>query len=187
MASTKGHLADARPEFLVLGFLEGGSLHGYDLYRRFESSLGKNWKISQSQMYLILKRLEAQGDISASVGTGERHQEKHLFSLTELGQRRFDEWLIAPTDCGTRIIRFEFISRLYFARHSRPELLPRIVGEQRAEIEGQIANHKALLAAPSPSESFAELGLALRIGQLEAIARWLDERVSPLLLDKENE
>ena len=39
----------------------GTSYLVHDLYRRFEAELGGIWHISQSQMYAVLKRLEAQG------------------------------------------------------------------------------------------------------------------------------
>jgi len=56
----------------LLGLLYGSSGHGYDLHRKVITDLGQVWHLSQSQAYAILKRLEAQGDISAE----EIHQEK---------------------------------------------------------------------------------------------------------------
>jgi PadR family transcriptional regulator, regulatory protein AphA len=184
MTLPKSHPPDVRPEFVALGFLEERSLHGYDLYRRFEAALGKVWHISQSQMYSILKRLEAQGLVEAELEPGKRNQAKRILSGTELGKARFSEWLLSPSDCGSRIIRLEFISRLYFARQSHPGLLARIVEGQRLAIARQLGNHESLLSATQASETFNRLGLELRIHQLRGIKLWIEESVAALLVDK---
>jgi len=91
MSTALRHLPDVRPEYIALGFLEKDSLHGYDLYRRFEADLGKVWHISQSQMYSILKRLEAQALVEGWAESGNRNQAKRRLAMTEPGRRRFLE------------------------------------------------------------------------------------------------
>jgi PadR family transcriptional regulator AphA len=179
------HASDVRPEYLALGFLEDESLHGYDLYRRFEADLGRVWHISQSQMYSILKRLEAQGHVRGSRETGDRNQAKRGLSLTEAGRGRFEAWLKEPSDCSSRIIRLEFISRLYFARRSHPELLAEMVEEQKATIARQLENHRAICAAIPEAESFNRLSLELRIRQLAGIQFWIEENVASEMIDKD--
>ena len=141
------HLPDVRPEYIALGFLEEGPLHGYDLYRRFEAELGGIWHISQSQMYSVLKRLEAQGLAEASVEEGGASPARRVLRPSQEGSRHFAAWLEAPSDCSTRIMRLEFIARLYFARRLRPLLLQGLVDAQRAALARQLRNHEAILAS----------------------------------------
>lgn len=184
MKASRPHLSDARPEYLALGFLEKESLHGYELYRRFDEDLGSVWQVSQSQMYSILKRLEARGLIGPdSEGGGSRS--KRAFRATSEGRRRFRKWLDETSDCNSRIIRFEFIARLYFAARSHPEKLERIMDEQEAELLRQRENHERLLAALEPRRVSARLGLELRIRQLACVSEWIRGSVRDLALDKE--
>jgi DNA-binding PadR family transcriptional regulator len=177
------HPGDVRPEYLVLGFLAEAPLHGYDLYRRFEAELGKVWHLSQSQVYAIIKRLEAQAFVTSSLEAGSRSQEKRVLGITEAGKRRFEDWLLSPTDCSSRIIRLEFISRLYFAKRLRPADLAGIVEGQSRALERQVANHRRILAALPQGETWNRLAMELRIKQISGIAEWLEESLASLALD----
>lgn len=175
------HLPDVRPEFLALGFLEEGPLHGYDLYRRFEAELGGIWHISQSQMYAVLKRLEGQGLVDASVEEAGSSPARRILRTTPQGSARFRDWLETPSDCNTRIMRLEFIARLYFARRQRPEALAALIEGQASALARQKANHEAILATLPADETWTRLGLEFRIRQLSAVADWLGESVHTLL------
>jgi PadR family transcriptional regulator, regulatory protein AphA len=175
----RSHVSDVRPEYLALGFLMETSLHGYDLYRRFEAELGQVWHLSQSQVYAILKRLEAQAYVEANLEPGRKSQEKRRLAITEAGQKRFEEWLSAPTDCSSRIIRLEFISRLYFAKLLRPSLLPTILKDQREALARHLANHERLLRDLPPGETWNRLSMELRVRQISAILAWVEEGLPP--------
>lgn len=175
------HLPDVRPEFLALGFLAEGPLHGYDLYRRFEAELGGIWHISQSQMYSVLKRLELQGLVEANVEEAGSNPARRILRITPQGSERFEAWLEAPSDCNTRIMRLEFIARLFFARRREPGKLPALIEGQKTALARQKANHEAILAGLSPSDTWTRLGLEFRIRQLSAIADWLEGSVRTLL------
>ena len=45
----------------VLGFLNYGSMSGYDLAKAFSSSVQFFWNAQNSQIYLVLNKLEKQG------------------------------------------------------------------------------------------------------------------------------
>lgn len=110
------HFGDLHPEFVFLGLLIEEPSHGYELYKRFNNSLSCLWRLSESQMYSILKRLETHGFIESSdlpkISTGS----KKVFSPTLRGKELFNEWLIEPSVCSPRVLRLEFLTRLYFAK-----------------------------------------------------------------------
>jgi len=185
---------DARPEFLVLGLLRGGSSHGYELYRRFGQSLGKVWRISQSQLYATLKRLEARGLIAGtgtpgsngaepgspesvgleSVGLESAGPERRAYMLTAAGSTYFDQWLQTPSAPSARSIRLEFVARLYFARVSGLADVRALLRLQRATVAAELARHQREFDALQAEDVFNRLGLGFRLHQLKAIYDWLE-------------
>jgi hypothetical protein len=54
------------PEYLILGLLNQQPDHGYELHRRVITEQAGLWHLPQNQVYNLLKRLEARGDISSA-------------------------------------------------------------------------------------------------------------------------
>jgi DNA-binding PadR family transcriptional regulator len=139
------------------------------------SELGYVWHMSQSQAYSILKRLEARGDILARTIEQDKARARQELQITRAGRRRFLEWL--KKGCGTnaRSIRLELLTRLYFARHHRPELEPDILARQLDEIGDDIARLRRALESISPEQTYNRLSLDLRLRQMELIQRWVQK------------
>lgn len=165
----------------MLGFLMHRSMHGYDLYNQFQRHLGRVWHISQSQMYAILKRLEGQGLVQGLIEEMKGSPARRYLAITDEGLRRFSSWLITPTDCGSRILRLEFISRLFFAGMQGPELSSLIVHDQIEALERELKNHERLYTTFDDEDVFNRLGIELRVYHLRAELAWLREAVIPLV------
>ena len=134
MAQKEHHSGNLSPEFALLGFLIAGPSHGYDLHQRFVTELGQVWHLSQSQEYEILKRLENRGDISSQVIEQDKLPARQMLRITDMGRRRFFEWLELGIGRTARSIRLEFLTRLYFTQLHRPENTVQIYKAQSAEI-----------------------------------------------------
>ena len=179
MAKNSTYVSALSPEYALLGLLEQGPTHGYDLHRRLSQDLGQVWHISQSQLYNILKRLEAQGDITGEVQTHTRMPDRRILQLTEQGRLRFESWLATPTGCSVRALRVEFITRLYFASaRSRDQALGMIEDQTAVLRQGLERLHSAnnIYSADKmhPAEQiFNHLGLEFRIQQLRAALDWM--------------
>lgn len=169
------HIGTLSPEMALLGQLFGGPGHGYDLHRKVVNDLGQVWHLSQSQAYSILKRLEAQGDISAEEIPQERLPSRQLLRMTGQGQARFLTWLETPSGGSTRAIRMEFITRLYFITLYMPEKLPASFERQKIEANVHIARLESILNGLPVEEIFNIMSVKLRISQLKAVLSWLDE------------
>lgn len=163
------------PEYALLGLVGQTPAHGYELHQRLVSELGQIWHISQSQAYSILKRLEANGYLQGHLKMQEGLPDRREFHLTPAGRERFETWLHSPGGSSVRVIRVEFITRLYFASTLDPALTREIIDTQTDVIQSGLARMKYQLTSTSPSEVFNRLGLELRIHQLESILTWLDE------------
>ena len=175
MASKDRHTGNVSPEFALLGFLIAGPSHGYDLHQRFTVELGHVWHLSQSQAYAILKRLEVRGDISARLLEQEKLPARQMLHITEVGRRRFFEWLEQGIGRNARSIRLEFLTRLYFTQLHRPENITQIYRAQSAEIESTMARLESLLEHLPPDQTFNRLSLDLRLQQMRLIQNWMAE------------
>lgn len=191
-ASNK-HQADVRPEYTLLGFLSIRDMHGYELHQQFQRKLGRVWHLSQSQLYATVKRLEAQGLVSATAENRTSGAEASLegtapsrrrLSITPEGSEKFESWLAEPSDCSSRIMRLEFISRLFFASSRDPLAAEDILLNQKAKVERELDNHRRLLEALAPDDGFNRLSVEFRIGQLEAQSTWLATKVEPFLRER---
>lgn len=169
------HIGTLSPEMALLGLLYGGSGHGYDLHRKVNADLGQVWHLSQSQAYSILKRLEAQGDISVEKIRQEKLPSRQLLHMTPSGRKRFLEWLDTPSGGSIRAIRMEFLTRLYFLSLYFPKKLAHTFDQQRAEAETHIARLEKMCDGLPPEQIYNRMSLEMRLKQLKLVLEWLDE------------
>ncbi len=169
------HIGTLSPEMALLGQLHLEPGHGYDLHRKVVTDLGQVWHLSQSQAYAILKRLEAQGDISVQEIPQEKLPSRQLLRMTDQGRERFLVWLEAPSGGSTRAIRMEFVTRLYFLDLYFPERISHAFDQQRAEAETHIARLKKMYDELPADQTCNRMSLKLRVEQLKIVLKWLDE------------
>jgi DNA-binding PadR family transcriptional regulator len=169
------HIGTLSPEMALLGLLYKQPGHGYDLHRTVNADLGQVWHLSQSQAYAILKRLEAQGDISAEKIPQEKLPSRQLLQMTEQGRKNFLGWLDAPSGGSTRAIRMEFITRLYFLKKYFPKKITRAFEQQRTEADTHIQRLESILAELPADQIYNRMSLEMRLKQLKFVLEWLDE------------
>jgi DNA-binding PadR family transcriptional regulator len=176
MANSKPHdIGTLSPEMPLLGLLYEAPGYGYELHRKVISDLGQVWHLRQSQAYAILKRLEAQGEISMEKLPQEKLPARQLLHMTPLGRKRFLEWLDTPSGGSSRAIRLEFVTRLYFLRMYMPEKLAQAFDRQRKEAERHIQRLKKTLAELPKEQIYNLMSVELRLDQLNAVLEWLDD------------
>lgn len=159
-------------EHALLGFLYQQPLHGYELYRRFTDPAGiwLIWRIKQSQLYALLIRLETEGHVLATLYPQESRPPRKIFHLTEYGQNAYREWVESPVAHG-RLMRQEFLAKLYFARQEREEVAQRLIERQYALCHEWLAAQQTLVR--QSDHSFEMLVIQFRINQIEAVLAWL--------------
>jgi PadR family transcriptional regulator AphA len=163
------------PEHILLGLLCQEPMHGYALHQRLCQQLSYAWRISLTQTYNILKRLEQEGCLRGEMEEPSNAPPRRRFHVTPLGEARFAQWLETPGPSNVRAIRIEFLSRLYFARKKSDRLARKLIlsqirhGRQRAQ-----AIRSSLEDLPA-NRVFDRLALSLRLRQLESTVEWLQE------------
>lgn len=84
--------------YALLALLRVGPLSGYDLKKQFSQSVGHVWYAPDSQIYPELRRMEAEGLVSAAESARGPRATRRLYSATPAGDRAFIAWLEAPLE-----------------------------------------------------------------------------------------
>jgi DNA-binding PadR family transcriptional regulator len=167
--------SDISPAFLLSGFLAQAPAHGYELHQKITLHLGRLWRMSLSQTYSTLKRLEAKGWIRGEVQEQASLPAKCAYSLTAKGRENFEVWLSTPTPASARAIRVEFLTRLFFSSERGYEVMADLVSAQEGAISQELARLEKLYAGLTDAQPFNRLATKLRTRQLETILDWLSE------------
>lgn len=80
-------------ELLVLGLLKSQSQHGYQINEFIERNLGRVTDMKKATAYSILKRLDQAGMVNAIVEQEGNRPPRQVYSITDLGEQRFNELL----------------------------------------------------------------------------------------------
>lgn len=162
-------------EYALLGFLYERPMHGYDIYRelRRPDGIGIVWRITRSQLYALLVKLEEQGYVTVSLEPQENRPTRRIFHLTKAGDAAFTSWLSAPVE-RPRNTRLEFLAKLYFARREGPEAVFQLVRAQRMRCLEWLKNFSARAEACHATCPFEWLVWQFRISQIKAQLKWLE-------------
>lgn len=175
------------PDETILGLIAIQTYHGYELIETFRRSeaLGEVWKMSTSQIYAVLKRLEQQALINGRVVESNVAPRRTEYHLTLEGEKRLQAWLHEPQPSASiRRVRVEFLSRLFIANQLNIPTLP-IVQRQRAVCQ---AERQILVEAlKEKSRGMGYLAQELVIAQLDAVLSWIArcERVAEDMEDQQ--
>jgi PadR family transcriptional regulator AphA len=166
------------PQWVLLGLLMRQPKHGYELHQFFSppSPLEQVWYLGISQMYKLLRGLKEQGHVEVSIEEQEARPHRKVYQVTPSGREAFLDWLQTPVD-GIRLMRVEFLGKLFLARELGPEMVERVVDGQAEACRSMLED----LGARMPAPGFEDLVLRFRAGQIESALQWLDHCRTVLL------
>lgn len=159
------------PQWVLLGLLSRKPMHGYELHQFFSPpcALAQVWYLGLSQMYKLLKELENQGHVEVNIEPQESRPDKKVYHVTSSGREAFLQWLETPVS-GIRLIRVEFLGKLFLAQGLGSEMVERMIDIQQEACQGLLSD----LHQRMPGDGFENLVLRFRAGQMEAAIEWLD-------------
>jgi DNA-binding PadR family transcriptional regulator len=158
-------------EYLVLGVLAGGPLHGYDLYQYLEGHLGRIWTLGRSQTYALLSRMEQAGMVAHERQAQEKRPDRKVFSLAPSGRKQFNAWVTAPVE-HVRDLRLEFLAKIHFLKLNNPKLLETLIEGQKEICRGKKARMEEQKRLPV--SRLERLTYDYRASQAEAACQWLE-------------
>ena len=80
----------------LLGLLERGPSHGYDLKRDYDAYFGRGRPLRYSQVYATLSRLARDGKAIAGPAEHGEGPDRKRYAITEAGIADVGQWLAAP-------------------------------------------------------------------------------------------
>jgi len=101
-------------KYILLGFLNFHPTSGYDLHDQMETSTAHFWNAKLSQIYVTLKKMEADGLVISEMEAQDDRPDKRIYTITEKGQAELQDWLDKPnTDIDQ--MKSKMLLRLFFA------------------------------------------------------------------------
>src|SRR3954468_16864727 len=171
-------------EFAVLGLLRESPMHGYELRKRLNTSLGVFRAFSYGTLYPCLKTLVTQGwlieetaadsDPLAAPLAGRRA--KIVYRLTAAGKEHFEE-LLSHTGPDTWEDE-HFAARFAFFGQTEREVRMRVLEGRRSRLEERLEKMRASLARTR--ERLDDYTLELQRHGMESVereVRWLNELI----------
>lgn len=87
--------------FALLGLLARESLTGYDLTKRFDTTVGFFWSAKHSQIYPELAALTKDGLVTFELVTQTSKPNKKVYTITDEGRAELARWVAEPADKRT--------------------------------------------------------------------------------------
>ncbi len=157
-------------EYLILGVLTGGNLHGYDLYQYLQENLSLIWTLGRSQTYALLSRMEQAGLVAHQRQAQEKRPDRKNFSLTPAGRKIFNHWVKAPVE-HIRDLRLEFLAKIHFLEKSDRKWVEKLIEGQQGVCRDKLARLEA--RKRSTSSEMERLTYDFRQSQAQAALDWL--------------
>lgn len=175
-----------RPSVLghaILQLLTRNAASGYDLKKRFFSSVGHGWHAYDTQIYRELKSLESGGFVTGKVAKGRSGPQRRIYTITELGRESLTEWLTSDLDVSK--YKDEFSLRVWtadlFPDRTFEALLENSQRQWQTSLDHQRLSLQVLIdeyGAPdggAPAEVFGrQLAIDATIAVTEAKLAWID-------------
>ncbi|AMB39206.1 MULTISPECIES: PadR family transcriptional regulator [Paenarthrobacter] len=135
-----------RPSVLghaILQLLTRNAASGYDLKKRFFSSVGHGWHAYDTQIYRELKSLEAAGFVSGKVAQGRSGPQRRLYTITEEGRESLREWLTSDLDLTK--VKDELSLRVWTADLFPPGTFEEFIIQARDQWQASLEHQKTSL------------------------------------------
>ena len=152
----------------ILGFLDDGPLHGYELRRRIVELDGPGSHLSDGALYPALARLEKAGYLVRTEEPGGRGRMRRRVEITTAGRERLHALLRHPDEAAMTSMP-RFLTVLAFLSH-----LP-----SAAERQAVLRRRLAILQAPSPAFFYDTDGTPRRAAREPAWCAWRAPHAEP--------
>jgi DNA-binding PadR family transcriptional regulator len=163
-------------DLAVLGLLKESPMSGYELKKQLTVKLGALWRVSFGSLYPCLKRLAAEGALEVEV-SGRTSRKKHVYQLTDRGNRLFHQ-LLESTDLHD-LEQDRFPLRLAFFRYMRPEARIDQLERRRGYLQERLADVRATLrAARDRMDAYTLELMDHGLDEREREIAWLDRLIA---------
>ena len=160
------------PEYALLGILMTGPKHGYEMHSYFSSHMDQFWRLSMSQIYALLKRMEKNGVVISKGEWQNNRPAKKIFSITQTGKEGFLNWIYSPVN-HVRNLRIEFMAKLFFVKELKLKRATDIIDKQTAILREKL--HLLQHPKKNSMDEFQKALHSFKIAQTTSAINWLKE------------
>lgn len=114
----------------MLGLLDDGPMTGYEIKQFFRNVIRHFWSVSDGQLYPTLKKMHEDGLVSLKVIQQKGTANKHVYSITEKGRRRFSHWIREPVTKFEELKEPFVLKVFFFSKLSREEVLTHLLTQR---------------------------------------------------------
>ncbi|HEY1853287.1 MAG TPA: PadR family transcriptional regulator [Solirubrobacterales bacterium] len=171
----------------VLATLLDADASGYELAKRFDTSVANFWHAKPQQIYAELRRLEERGLVRGRTVRQRARPDKRTFRISKAGREELRGFVAAPTRPG--LLKEDLAVKVYAASAVDPAALIEALergAEQAAAKLGRYERQADALADPDGADLGPSLTLARGIAYERENVAWCAfaaERLQRLLID----
>jgi len=121
---------------------------GLELARRFDRSIGFFWSATHQQIYKVLRRMEADGWVTARVVGQSGRPEKREYSVTEPGAKALADWIATTTPRPA--FRSELAVKMRGASYGDRDALLADIAELVTDHRTRLEHYEAMCARDYP-------------------------------------
>ena len=182
-----------RSKYAVLGMLSFAPMSGYDMKKRFDSSIAHFWNENYGRIYPVLKDLEAEGLVTKKTETIEGKPPRNVYSITGKGSRDLEVWVLLPAERPT--LRIEMLLKLFFGSQVPKENIIQKVESEKAfcmqtlNMYSQIEEHVKSVHEEGVKPETPNWLITLSYGKhyYRAVSEWCDETLKTLRESKQED
>jgi DNA-binding PadR family transcriptional regulator len=157
----------------LLALLAKEPAHGYELKLALEQTFGQAYTSPNiGQIYVTLKRLEADGLVSSQDVEQDSRPNKRVYELTPKGREQLTAWVQEPIE-GPRV-RDEFFMKLVLAPLAGLADRMELINAQRHHYFGIMRNLMDMQAGTDAATPAARLLIEGAVLHLQADLDWLE-------------
>jgi DNA-binding PadR family transcriptional regulator len=157
----------------LLALLAKEPAHGYELKLALEQIFGQAYPSPNiGQVYVTLKRLEADGLVSSQDVEQDSRPNKRVYELTPAGREQLTAWVQEPIE-GARV-RDEFFMKLVLAPMAGLADRMELINAQRRHYLGIMRNLMDMQAGTDAATPAARLLIDGAVLHLQADLDWLE-------------
>ena len=157
----------------LLALLAKEPAHGYELKLALEQIFGQAYPSPNiGQVYVTLKRLEADGLVSSQDVEQDSRPNKRVYELTPAGRKQLTTWVREPIE-GPRV-RDEFFMKLVLAPMAGLADRMELINAQRRHYLGIMRNLMDMQAGMDAATPAARLLIDGAVLHLQADLDWLE-------------
>jgi DNA-binding PadR family transcriptional regulator len=153
----------------VLGLLQDGPRHGYDLKHLVDRYFAPDHPVAFAQIYATLSRLEARGRVELDAIERAEGPDRRRYAITDDGRAEITRWLDSPLDPEPHLQAALFTKVVLAIMSGRP-VAPIVDAERHAHLARMRELTTVRRSASMPIALLADYALF----HLEADLRWLD-------------